>query len=61
MWNKHEVKDVRQTELHTAEPLVFEPSAFEVELTTENLKNHKSPGINQITVELIKVRCRIIR
>ena len=29
------VNDVRQTEIHTAEPLVLEPSASEVEMTTE--------------------------
>ena len=32
---------------------MFEPSAFEVEMTTEKLKGHKSQGIDQITVELI--------
>jgi hypothetical protein len=52
--NVHEVKDVRQTEIHTVEPLVTEPSAFEVELAIEKLKNHKSPGIDQISAELIK-------
>jgi len=30
--NVHGVNNVRQTEIHTAEPLVPEPSAFEVEL-----------------------------
>ena len=50
----HGVNDVRQTEIHTAEPLVPEPSASEVELTIEKLKSHKSPGIDQITAELIK-------
>jgi len=30
--NVQEVKDVRQTEIHTAEPLVPEPSAFEVKI-----------------------------
>jgi hypothetical protein len=30
--NVHGVNDVRQTEIHTAEPLVPEPSAFEVEM-----------------------------
>jgi hypothetical protein len=30
-----EVNDVRQTEIHTAEPLVPERSASEVEMTTE--------------------------
>jgi len=33
--------DIRQTEIHTAEPLVPEPSASEVELTIERLKSHK--------------------
>ena len=50
--NIHGVNGVRQTELHTAEPLVSEPSAFEVELTFEKLKSHKSPGIYQIPAEL---------
>jgi hypothetical protein len=36
------VNDVRQTEIHTAEPLVPEPSAFEVGLAVERLKSHKS-------------------
>ena len=31
-----------------------EPSAFEVEMATEILKRHKSPGIDSITEELIK-------
>jgi hypothetical protein len=56
MW----ISDVRQTEIHTAEPLVPEPSAFEVELAIENLKRHKSPGIDQITSELIKAGGRTI-
>ena len=36
----HGVHDVMQTETHTAEPLVPEPSAFEVELVIEKLKSH---------------------
>jgi hypothetical protein len=40
---------------YTAEPLVSEPSAFEVKLAIEKLKSHKSPGIDQISAELIKV------
>jgi len=32
LFNAHGVKDVGQAEIHTAEPLVPEPSAFEVEL-----------------------------
>ena len=52
--NVHGVNDVRQTEIHTAEPLVLEPSAFEVEVAIEKLKSHTSTGINQIPTELIK-------
>ena len=57
--NVHEVKDVRQAEIHTIEPLVPGPSAFEVELPIEKLKNHK-PGIDQIPAELIKAGSRTI-
>jgi len=46
--------DVRQREIHTTEPLVPESSVFEFELAIEKLKRHKSPGIDQILVELIK-------
>jgi len=57
----HGVNDVRQTEIHTAEPLVPKPSAFEVDLAIEMLKSHKSPGIDQIPAELIKAGCKTIR
>jgi len=59
--NIHDVNDVRQTEIHTAEPLVPEPSTFEVELAIEKLKSHKFPGIDQIPAELIKAVSRTIR
>jgi hypothetical protein len=55
------VNEVRQTEIHTAEPLVHEPSVFEFEMAIEMLKGHKSPGINQIPAELIKAGYRTIR
>jgi len=58
--NVHGTKDVRQEKIHTAEPLVPEPSAFEVELAIEKLKSHKSPGIDQIPAELIKAGGRTI-
>ena len=48
----HGVKDVRQTEVHTAVPLEPEPSAFEAEMTNEKIKSHKSPGTDQIPAEL---------
>jgi len=40
--------------IHTAEPLVLEPSASEVGLATGKLKSHKPPGIDQTPAELIK-------
>jgi hypothetical protein len=43
-----------QTELHTAEPFVPEPSASEVEVAVEKLKRYKSPGFDQIPAELIR-------
>jgi hypothetical protein len=52
--NIHGVNDVRQTEIHTADLLVPEPSIFEFEITIKKLKRHKSPGIYQIPAELIQ-------
>ena len=49
LFNVHEISAVRHTEIHTAEPLVREPSAFEVEMAFEKLKRNKSPGIDQNT------------
>jgi len=59
--NIHGVNDVRKTEIHTAELLVPEPSAFEVELAIEKLKkSHKSPGTDHIPAELLKAVGRTI-
>jgi bacterioferritin-associated ferredoxin len=52
--NVHGVNDIRQTERHTAEPLVSEPNAFEFESAIEKLKIHKSPVIDQIPTQQIK-------
>jgi len=57
----HGLNDVTQTEIHTAEPLVPEPSAFEVEMAIKKLKRRRSPGIDQISAELIKAGGRAIR
>jgi len=57
--NVHGVNDNRQTQIHTAEPLVAEPSAFEVEMAIEKLKRHKSPCMDQIPAELIKAGGKI--
>jgi len=40
---------------------VPEPSAFEVEVAIEKLKRHKSPGIDQIPAEVIKVGGTTVR
>jgi len=54
LFNVYGVKDVGQAEIHTAEPLVLEPSAAEFELAIDKLKSHKSKGIDQIPADLIK-------
>ena len=54
LFNVHAVSNVRQTEIHTAEALVPDPNASEVELAIEKLKSHISPGIDQLPGELIK-------
>ena len=38
--NVHRVNDVRQTEIHFAQTLVSEPSAFLIEMATEKLNRH---------------------
>jgi hypothetical protein len=40
---------------------VADPIAFEVEMATEKIKSHKSPGNDQISAELIKAGGRKIR
>jgi hypothetical protein len=57
--NVHGVNDVRQTEIHTTEPLVPQPGASEVEMVTEKLKTYKSPCTDQIS-ELIQAGGRAV-
>jgi len=57
--NVHRVNGDNQTEVHTA-GLVPEPSVFEFELATEELKRHKSSGIDQIPSQMLKVGGRTI-
>jgi hypothetical protein len=40
----HNVIDIRQTEIHTAEPLVPGPNLFEVEIAIAKLEKYKLPG-----------------
>jgi hypothetical protein len=53
--NVHGAVDVRQTEMHTAEPFVPESNASEIEVAVGKLKRYKSPGVDQIPSELIQV------
>jgi len=48
LFNVHGVSGVSQAEIHTTETLVPEKAI-------EKLKRYKSPGIDQIPAELIKV------
>jgi hypothetical protein len=45
------VTGVKQTEIHTVEPLVPEPSVLSFEMAIEKLKRHRSPGIDHIPAE----------
>jgi hypothetical protein len=58
--NERSVSDVRQTEIHTAEPLVPCPSPLEVEIAIGKLKKSKSPDSDQIPAEQIKVGCETL-
>ena len=51
--NVHGVDDVEQTGIHIAKLLVPEPAI-------EKLKTHKSPSIDQLPAELIRVGGRTI-
>jgi hypothetical protein len=53
--NEHKVSDVRQTEVHTAEPLVPGPSRLEVEIAISKLEKYISPGSDEISAKLIQV------
>jgi hypothetical protein len=58
--NVHNVSDVRQMEVNMAEPLVPGPSHLEVEISIAKLKKYKSPGSDQIPVELIQAGGEIL-
>jgi hypothetical protein len=58
--NVHNVSDVRQIEVHMAEPLVPGPSRLEVEIAIAKLKMYKSPGSDQILAELIQAGGEIL-
>jgi hypothetical protein len=56
----HNVSDVRQTEVHTAELLVPDPSRLKVEIALAKLKKYKSPGSDKIPAELIQAGSEIL-
>jgi hypothetical protein len=58
--NVHNVSDIRQIEVHIAEPLVPGTSRLEVEIAIAKLKNYKSPGSDQIPAELIQAGGEIL-
>jgi hypothetical protein len=57
----HGAVDVRQTEMHTAEPFLSQPSASEVEVAVGKLKRYKSPGVDHIPPELIQAGGETLR
>jgi hypothetical protein len=43
--------NIRQVDIHTAEPLMPEPSLVEVEIAVVKLKSYKSPSTDHIPTE----------
>ncbi|KAJ4428574.1 hypothetical protein ANN_24618 [Periplaneta americana] len=52
--NRPNRNNQNEIQIQTVEPFVPEPTLSEVEIAIENLKNYKSPGIDQIPAELIQ-------
>jgi hypothetical protein len=59
--NVHRVSDVRQIEIHTAEPLVQDPVPVEVKIAITKLERYRSPGSDEIPGELIQAGGEILR
>jgi hypothetical protein len=59
--NEHSVSDVRQIEIHIAEPLLLLSRTFGVEIPISSLKNYKSLASDQIPAELIQMGGEILR
>jgi hypothetical protein len=47
--------------MHTAEPLVHDPSPFEVAIDIAKLERYKSPDSDEILAELIQAEVEILR
>jgi hypothetical protein len=52
--NVHSISDVRQIEVHTAEPLVPGPSCLQVEIAIAKLEEYKSPSSDKILADPIQ-------
>jgi hypothetical protein len=50
----HSVRDIRQIEIHIAEPLVCGHSPSEVKIAVVKLEKYKLPGSDQIPAKLIE-------
>jgi hypothetical protein len=61
MLNVQGAGDVRQTEMHTVEAFVPEPSSSEAEVAIGKLKRYKTPGDDQIPAELFQAGWRTWR
>jgi hypothetical protein len=48
------IRDIKQKEVHLAEPLAHGPNCLEVEIGIAKLKRYKSSRSDQITAELIQ-------
>jgi hypothetical protein len=57
----HGVNDVRQTEIHTTEQLVPQPSSSEVQILIVKFKRYKSTFSDQILAELIQAGGNTLR
>jgi hypothetical protein len=57
----HRVTEVRQTEIHAAQPLVPDRSHFGVKIATAKWKRYKSPGSDQIPSKLIHAGGEMLR
>jgi hypothetical protein len=51
----------RQKYVHTAQPLVPEPSPFGAEIAIAKLKKYKSPGCDKISAEVIQAGGETLR
>jgi hypothetical protein len=47
--------------VHTDKPLVPESSYFEVEIAILEVKGYKSPGVNQVSAEMIQAKSNALR